>query len=67
MDKKVMTDLLAKGHDGNSILQILDALCDGMDYSAGGETSDTVNQSEELADTLEEELVESQVEELVEA
>lgn len=59
MDKKVMTDLLAKGHDGNSILQILDALCDGMDDSAGGETSDTVIQSEELVEIQEEELVEA--------
>jgi len=58
MNKKVMCELLDRGNDGNSILEILDALCDGMGDSAGGETSDTVTQSEKL--------VESQVEELVE-
>lgn len=30
MNKKVMCDLLDKGHDGNTILQILDALTEGM-------------------------------------
>lgn len=63
MNKKVMMDLLDRGHDGNSILQILDALCDGMGDSAGGETPDdmteTVENTEELVEMEEKELVEA--------
>lgn len=51
MNKKVMMDLLDRGHDGNSILQILDALCDGMGDSSGGETPDDVIETEELVET----------------
>ena len=36
MNKKLLTTLLDKGTDGNSILQILDALAAGMD---SGESS----------------------------
>ena len=46
MDKKVMFDLLDRGYDGNSILQILDSLCVGMtkdnDESHLDETDETV-------------------------
>jgi hypothetical protein len=53
MDKKVMFDLLDRGYDGNSILQILDALCVGMtednDESHRDETDETV--IEELVET----------------
>jgi len=33
MNKQLLFTLLDKGTDGNSILSILDALCDGMDSS----------------------------------
>ena len=51
MNKKVMIDLLDKGQDGHSILQILDALCDGMGDSAGGETPDNMNDLVESQET----------------
>lgn len=39
MTKDLMITLLEKGTDGNSILQILDALCDGMDSSESSQDS----------------------------
>lgn len=62
MDKKVMMNLLGKGTDGNSILQILNALCDGMGDHSGGETSSQLNEivenTEELVEMEDKELVE---------
>ena len=61
MNTKVMCDLLDRGTDGNSILQILDALCVGMGDSADGEESgaldddsldDETDEIEDLVDTV---------------
>jgi hypothetical protein len=57
MDKKVMFDLLDKGHNGNTILQILDALTEGM--------NETVEE-EELVETPKATKKRSKKEDLVE-
>lgn len=51
MDKKLMINLLDRGTDGNSILQILDALCSGMGDSADGEEPDAVDLEDETDET----------------
>ena len=45
MNKKVMCDLLDKAHDGNGILTILDALCDGLDET--DQTEDIIEEPTE--------------------
>lgn len=46
MNKEIMTTLLDQGTDGNSILSILDALCDGMD--SGESSQDNVPTLDEI-------------------
>jgi hypothetical protein len=46
MNKEIMTTLLDKGTDGNSILSILDALCSGMD--SGESSQDNVPTLDEI-------------------
>ena len=46
MNKDLLTTLLDKGTDGNSILQILDALCHGMD--SGESSEDNVPTLDEI-------------------
>lgn len=59
MNTKVMCDLLDRGTDGNSILQILDALCSGMVDSADGEEPDALDLDDETDETDEDELDET--------
>jgi len=46
MTKELLTTLLNKATDGNSILSILDALCDGMD--CGESSQDNVPTLDEI-------------------
>lgn len=46
MNKEILTTLLDKGTDGNSILSILDALCNGMD--SGESRQDNVSTLDEI-------------------
>jgi hypothetical protein len=46
MNKEILTTLLDKGTDGNSILSILDALCSGMD--SGESSQDNVPTLDEI-------------------
>jgi hypothetical protein len=46
MNKELLTTLLNKATDGNSILSILDALCDGMD--SGESSEDNVPTLDEI-------------------
>jgi len=59
MDKKLMVNLLDRGTDGNSILQILDALCSGMADSTDGEEPDALDLDDETDETDEDELDET--------
>ena len=62
MNTKVMCDLLDRGTDGNSILQILDALCVGMGDSADGEESGALDEDsldDETDETDEDDLVDT--------
>lgn len=56
MNKKVMCDLLDKGHDGNTILRILDALTEGMNETIEEEIVETPTPSKKRS--KKEELVE---------
>jgi len=46
MNKEILTTLLDKGTDGNSILSILDALCSGM--GSGESSQDNVPTLDEI-------------------
>lgn len=56
MDKKVMCDLLDRGHDGNTILRILDALTEGMNETV--EEEEIVEETKPTKRSKQKELVE---------